>query len=496
MSYKHSDGGTQEESSSWDDAGTEQLPDQVLPQDDGSADINRDGDHSDNCQNSKCISHYCPTTGTFECYVGEAFDPEKCVCQTKGGCDSDDLVDNCAWPPQCACIDGQCVREPDCPFGIECPNSDPASCERIGGCVLACTVVEECGCPRVMSMHDTSDPVWVLTWSGQCDRWGENCEPCPPTPIPVCRDGQCVPESPELCGCAAGPIDCTDPGRTCEDIAQDMIEFYGENSSCSRFSDCTWVDSYSNFIDDECCGVFLTVGSDIEAWIALEYELRSHDPECTHLLTEECCDLFSGFPSCVNGICRTRTEAIMEEERLLCEETGGEWEEFSCGHNPCGITHMDCFVAIPGCRCTPGQNFYDDIGCQHDDSCLAPECMPYVTIEYALDNLGDYAGESVCVVGYVWAGGVVCCDGTCPENDPCCCCEVGNMSMWTPEIEYPGVELIGPQCYLDDSGPVCGGPLCAMVSGHTYVTCGTIVGLPDWNNWFQYRQDVTHFCPY
>jgi hypothetical protein len=141
-----------------------------------------------------------------------------------------------------------------------------------------------------------------------------------------------------------------------------------------------------------------------------------------------------------------------------------------------------------------GQNFFSDGGCRHDDNCLAPECLPYVTVEHAIANIQDYAGTSVCVVGMVLAGEVVCCDESCPD-DPCCCCYTGTMRMWTPEIEYPGVELEGLPCQVDASQG-CASPRCPLVSGNTYVTCGPIARLSNQFPLFQYRQEVTNHCPY
>jgi hypothetical protein len=121
--------------------------------------------------------------------------------------------------------------------------------------------------------------------------------------------------------------------------------------------------------------------------------------------------------------------------------------------------------------------------------------MPYVALEYALENIEDYAGTSVCIAGPVLASDMVCCDGPCPEEEPWCCCEAGNMSMWTPEIEYPGVELAGLLCQVGTSPP-CSTPSCPLASGHTYVTCGQLTRLPEGSYYFRFRQEVTHHCHY
>ena len=79
--------------------------------------------------------------------------------------------------------------------------------------------------------------------------------------------------------------------------------------------------------------------------------------------------------------------AQWDENKGLCEETGGEWVDTSCGDYNCGQPPL-CLALIPGCNCGPGLNFDDKEGCYKDEACPAPgectnnwECAPCGTCE-------------------------------------------------------------------------------------------------------------------
>ena len=47
--------------------------------------------------------------------------------------------------------------------------------------------------------------------------------------------------------------------------------------------------------------------------------------------------------------------------QTICEESGGRWDEGSCGHYQCG-EFPSCDAIVPGCDCGEGRNFGAD-GC-------------------------------------------------------------------------------------------------------------------------------------
>ncbi len=58
-------------------------------------------------------------------------------------------------------------------------------------------------------------------------------------------------------------------------------------------------------------------------------------------------------------------------EQLLCETTGGTWDDTACGHYVCGQPN-DCRAIDPGCDCGADANFTDE-GCVDDDECSEPQ---------------------------------------------------------------------------------------------------------------------------
>ncbi len=56
------------------------------------------------------------------------------------------------------------------------------------------------------------------------------------------------------------------------------------------------------------------------------------------------------------------------EEACLCEDTGGRWDEGSCGHYSCGRPPL-CDALIPGCDCGMDATFAEGAGCVADPGC-------------------------------------------------------------------------------------------------------------------------------
>ncbi len=61
--------------------------------------------------------------------------------------------------------------------------------------------------------------------------------------------------------------------------------------------------------------------------------------------------------------------ACPHDDELLCTETGGTWDEGSCGHYRCG-RFPDCDAVDPGCDCGRRANFVDGVGCVADEVCV------------------------------------------------------------------------------------------------------------------------------
>ncbi len=88
----------------------------------------------------------------------------------------------------------------------------------------------------------------------------------------------------------------------------------------------------------------------------------------------DCPDFFTcvGSTVCPEGVvCDWEGEpglCLLTHERLLCERTGGAWDEGSCGHYECG-EFPECDAVIPGCDCGPKANYIEGEGCVEDVTC-------------------------------------------------------------------------------------------------------------------------------
>jgi hypothetical protein len=69
---------------------------------------------------------------------------------------------------------------------------------------------------------------------------------------------------------------------------------------------------------------------------------------------------------CLSGVCASADTSQTPEQ--LCQGSGGAWDEAACGHYRCGLPN-ECEAIDPGCDCGPGANFVDGQGCVEDDTC-------------------------------------------------------------------------------------------------------------------------------
>ncbi len=110
--------------------------------------------------------------------------------------------------------------------------------------------------------------------------------------------------------------------------------------------------------------------------------------------------------TCMEGGEVACTEIACPDPQMLCEATGGRWDEQSCGHYECGFP-PPCDAIIPGCDCGPGKNFDPLEGCIFDEACACSDTTP------------DCPGGSLCCCP---DGGIDGCRGagTCVDAETGC----------------------------------------------------------------------------
>lgn len=121
------------------------------------------------------------------------------------------------------------------------------------------------------------------------------------------------------------------------------------------------------------CG---TSGPDSLGTCVADCEFDSCHPERCDEAGEPCCDPLpgdgpnycnAGLTCLAEGCARADTTTPEAQARALCETTGGEWVESSCGHYSCGRPPV-CAALVPGCNCGSGRN-YSTLGCADDVNC-------------------------------------------------------------------------------------------------------------------------------
>ena len=86
------------------------------------------------------------------------------------------------------------------------------------------------------------------------------------------------------------------------------------------------------------------------------------------------------------------------DESVLCDSTGGRWDEdAACGHYYCG-EQLACFApGGPGCDCGPDRNFVAGYGCLFSNEC-SPGCLsPAGGVIAEGESFQDADGCNVCV---------------------------------------------------------------------------------------------------
>lgn len=121
------------------------------------------------------------------------------------------------------------------------------------------------------------------------------------------------------------------------------------------------------------CG---TSGPDVLGTCVADCEFDSCHPERCDEVGEPCCDPLpgdgpnycnAGLTCLAEGCAQAETTTPEAQARQLCEATGGDWVELSCGHYSCGRPPV-CAALVPGCNCGAGRN-YTTLGCAEDVSC-------------------------------------------------------------------------------------------------------------------------------
>lgn len=82
-----------------------------------------------------------------------------------------------------------------------------------------------------------------------------------------------------------------------------------------------------------------------------------------------------------------------KEKEKLCIDTGGSWDETSCGDYWCGIPPQ-CDAIIPGCNCGEGKIFDAELGCIESEECIGV-CFTYEECDWGQDCLENYCKEII-----------------------------------------------------------------------------------------------------
>lgn len=157
----------------------------------------------------------------------------------------------------------------------------------------------------------------------------------------------------------------------------------------------------------------------------------------------------------------------------LCLESGGRWDEGSCGHYVCG-EQPPCEALIPGCDCGPASNFDPELGCQEDPECANPGDINELLCqdsggEWLPTSCGDWVcGEPPlcqaiipgcnCGPGQIFVRGSGCrASDDCETPDPNAALCADSGGTWDPNScghytcgRFPECDAIIPGC---DCGP-------------------------------------------
>ncbi|MEM6731872.1 MAG: hypothetical protein AAF658_09960, partial [Myxococcota bacterium] len=116
-----------------------------------------------------------------------------------------------------------------------------------------------------------------------------------------------------------------------------------------------------------------------------------------------------------DGACRSPNDGEYPEhccaDSVVCEQTGGRWDETSCGDYQCGQFPV-CDAIVPGCDCGEAANFVSGSGCIQDRECRdSSSCTTDDGAEYGEGDVwprGDGCNHCTC-----YEGGVYCTENAC-----------------------------------------------------------------------------------
>lgn len=250
------------------------------------------------------------------------------------------------------------------------PGDAYRSCSEDAECVLVESLCSQC-CGRVAINESTFDE-YQANYADACEDYeGAVCDCQPPEAVALCVDAQCVVS---LAG--AGPEElCTTSGGSWETACGHWT--CGEPPSCDALTPGCNCGSSANF--DEALGCVEDPGCEEpadEQALCADTGGEWDDGSCGHYACGQPPACAAVIPGCVCGPTQTfePTLGCVEnvscsdpDERALCENTDGLWDEGSCGHYQCGNA-PDCDAVIPGCNCGQVRTFGEE-GCAMDDAC-------------------------------------------------------------------------------------------------------------------------------
>lgn len=279
-----------------------------------------------------------------------------------------------------------CPRPPICicPDGTEAEN---------GRCIDRCALVD-CALPPVQEC-------------GPGEEWTNG--------FPYCC-GACVPKERALCEETGGDWELGCGHTNCNYAVACVVPEEG----CNCGPRMSWVDGEGCVPDPSCTdgepcvyegetypsGSEFPAGDGCNACFCLDGQIACTDAHC-----QECWGAWVD----ANGTCRAPNDGLYPayccDEATLCRESGGAWDETSCGHYACGQPPA-CDAVIPGCDCGFGANFVAGQGCVESDACGDRNgCTTASGGHYADGSTwpkGDGCNTCVCVDGAIYCTEAAC----------------------------------------------------------------------------------------
>jgi len=293
-------------------------------------------------------------------------DAEAQQCESSGGRWDETSCGHwtCGLPPACQAIIPGC----DCGAGH---IFDPT---------VGCTPSEMCAPMDDADLCAVSGGTWD---EGSCGHWLCGEQPACDALIPGCNCGLGQIFEPRL-GCVASDR-CTGPTEEllCGDTGGRWDEgscghwICGEQPACRALipgCDC----GAGNVFDPALgCIASAVCAPNGEALLCGETGGAWDEGSCGHWVCGESplCDAI--IPGCNCGLgmvfdttagCVASRVCDTDPNTALCEQSEGRWDPFSCGHYVCG-ERPGCRAIIPGCNCGDGRVFIDGEGCADSNLC-------------------------------------------------------------------------------------------------------------------------------